>query len=101
MPYILEMPLSLKLVSSHILTNFILKEALFSVIITFIKAKAVMPLYIKNGIITQIGVFAHFNTHYQVGTFIAVYSGDVKMVWFWFLGRRLVVSRHTIRWGLL
>ena len=41
-----------------------------------------MPLYIKNGIITHIDVFAHFNTHYQVGTFVDVSSGDVNMVWF-------------------
>ena len=27
------------------------------------------------------------STHYSVGTFIAVYSGDVKLVWFRFLGR--------------
>ena len=26
-------------------------------------------------------------THYSVGTFIAVPSGDVKLVRFWFLGR--------------
>ena len=27
------------------------------------------------------------STHYSVGTFIAVYLGDVKLVWFRFLGR--------------
>ena len=27
------------------------------------------------------------STHYSVGTFIAVHSGDVRLVWFWFLGR--------------
>ena len=29
------------------------------------------------------------STHYSVVTFIGVYSGDVKVVWFWFLGRCL------------
>ena len=27
------------------------------------------------------------STHYSVGTFIVVYSGEVKVVLYWFLGR--------------
>ena len=40
------------------------------------------------------------STHYWVVPFIGVYSGDVKMVWFWFLGRCQVglvfVPRETL-----
>ena len=42
------------------------------------------------------------STHYSVGTFIAVYSGEVKLVLFWFLGRcqdgLVLVSREMSRW---
>ena len=41
------------------------------------------------------------STHVEVETFIAGYSGDVKMVWFRYLGRCLVVCRHKFRWRLL
>ena len=41
------------------------------------------------------------STHYWVVPFTEVYSGDVKMVWFYLLGSRLNVCRHMSRWCLL
>ena len=45
--------------------------------------------------------FGCVSTHVEVETFIAGYSGDVKMVWFRCLERCLVVCRHKFRWRLL
>ena len=41
------------------------------------------------------------STHFWVVPFTEVYSGDVKMVWFYLLGSRLNVCRHMSRRCLL